>query len=236
LEFGIIITSNLILFFERIKKMSIAINLKTFTDKISDRDFERLCADNPETKFEITKDGKLIVMPPTGSLTGQKNADLIYQVQAWNRQTKLGKVFDSSTGFKLSNGAVLSPDVSWIAIKRWNSLDAQQQQKFAPIDPDFASQRVVGVPPIEATDEGVIELMSPTDDLDELQPKMTEYMSCPKGYRSAYGVKLGWLINRADKQVEIYRVGQKKEILNNPQSLFGEELMPGLIVDLLEIL
>lgn len=199
--------------------MSIAINLKTFTDKISDRDFERLCADNPETKFETTKDGKLIVMPPTGSLTGQKNADLIYQVQAWNRQTKLGEVFDSSTGFKLSNGAVRFPDVSWIAIKRWNSLNAQQQQKFAPIDPDF-----------------VIELMSPTDDLDELQQKMTEYINCPKGYRSAYGVKLGWLINRADKQVEIYRVGQKKEILNNPQSLFGEELMPGLIVDLLEIL
>ena len=191
--------------------MSIAINLKTFTDKISDRDFERLCADNPETKLEITKDGKLIVMSPTGSLTGQKNADLIYQVQAWNRQTKLGEVFDSSTGFKLSNGAVRSPDVSWIAIKRWNSLDAQQQQKFAPIDPDF-----------------VIELMSPTDDLDKKKKKMTEYMSC--------GVKLGWLINRADEQVEIYRVGQKKEILNNPQSLFGEELMPGLIVDLLEIL
>ncbi|MGL5794039.1 MAG: Uma2 family endonuclease [Waterburya sp.] len=191
--------------------MSITINLKTFTDKISDRDFERLCADNPETKFETTKEGKLIVMSPTGSLTGQKNADLIYQVQAWNRQTKLGEVFDSSTGFKLSNGAVRSPDVSWIAIKRWNSLDAQQQQKFAPIDPDF-----------------VIELMSPTDDLDELQQKMTEYMSC--------GVKLGWLINRTDKQVEIYRVGQKKEISNNPQSLSGEELMPGLIVDLLGIL
>jgi Uma2 family endonuclease len=191
--------------------MSITINLKTFTDKISDRDFERLCADNPETKFETTKEGKLIVMSPTGSLTGQKNADLIYQVQAWNRQTKLGEVFDSSTGFKLSNGAVRSPDVSWIAIERWNSLDAQQQQKFAPIDPDF-----------------VIELMSPTDDLDELQQKMTEYMSC--------GVKLGWLINRTDKQVEIYRVGQKKEISNNPQSLSGEELMPGLIVDLLGIL
>jgi Uma2 family endonuclease len=191
--------------------MSITINLKTFTDKISDRDFERLCADNPETKFETTKEGKLIVMSPTGSLTGQKNADLIYQVQAWNRQTKLGEVFDSSTGFKLSNGAVRSPDVSWIAIKRWNNLDAQQQQKFAPIDPDF-----------------VIELMSPTDDLDELQQKMTEYMSC--------GVKLGWLINRTDKQVEIYRVGQKKEISQNPQSLSGEELMPGLIVDLLGIL
>jgi hypothetical protein len=91
LEFGIIITSNLILFFERIKKMSIAINLKTFTDKISDRDFERLCADNPETKFETTKDGKLIVMSPTGSLTGQKDADLIYQVQAWNPQSLFGE-------------------------------------------------------------------------------------------------------------------------------------------------
>jgi len=190
--------------------MSITINLKTFTDRISDRDFEKLCANNPEVKFEITKEGKLMVMSPTGSESGRKNGRLFGQVWNWNEQTQLGIVFDSSTGFKLSNGATRSPDVSWIELSRWNSLTAKQQRGFAPIDPDF-----------------VIELMSPTDDLDELQQKMTEYMSC--------GVKLGWLINPDDKQVEIYRVGQNKEVLNNPQSLSGEKLMPNLIVNLSEI-
>jgi Uma2 family endonuclease len=190
--------------------MSITINLKTFTDIISDRDFEKLCANNPEVKFETTKEGKLIVMSPTGSESGRKNGRLFGQVWNWNEQTQLGIVFDSSTGFKLSNSATRSPDVSWIELSRWNSLTAKQQRGFAPIDPDF-----------------VIELMSPTDDLDELQQKMTEYMSC--------GVKLGWLINPDDKQVEIYRVGQNKEVLNNPQSLSGEKLMPNLIVNLSEI-
>jgi Uma2 family endonuclease len=190
--------------------MSITINLKTFTDRISDRDFEKLCANNPEVKFEITKEGKLIVMSPTGSESGRKNGRLFGQVWNWNEQTQLGIVFDSSTGFKISNGATRSPDVSWIELSRWNSLTAKQQRGFAPIDPDF-----------------VIELMSPTDDLDELQQKMTEYMSC--------GVKLGWLINPDDKKVEIYRVGQNKEVLNNPQSLSGEKLMPNLIVNLSEI-
>jgi Uma2 family endonuclease len=190
--------------------MSITINLKTFTDKISDHDFEKLCANNPEVKFETTKEGKLIVMSPTGSESGRKNGRLFGQVWNWNEQTQLGIVFDSSTGFKLSNGATRSPDVSWIELSRWNSLTAKQQRGFAPIDPDF-----------------VIELMSPTDDLDELQQKMTEYMSC--------GVQLGWLINPDDKKVEIYRVGQNKEVLNNPQSLSGEKLMPNLIVNLSEI-
>jgi Uma2 family endonuclease len=204
-----------------------AINISAFTKRISDRDLEKLCQDNPETRFETTPQGKLIIMSPTGSLTGEKNADLLVQVGIWNRSTKLGVVFDSSTGFKLSNGAVRSPDVSWILLDRWNALNIQQQRKFAPIDPDFASQRVVGVPPIEATDEGVIELLSPTDELTELQAKMAEYMNC--------GVKLGWLINSDDKQVEIYRNGQDKQVLDNPQSLSGENILPNLIVNLAEI-
>ncbi|MGL5836570.1 MAG: Uma2 family endonuclease [Waterburya sp.] len=186
------------------------IKISAFTDQISDRDLEKLCADNPESKFETTKEGKLIVMSPTGSESGRRNSDLLIQIGIWNRQTRLGEIFDSSTGFKLANGATRSPDVSWIERSRWNSLTKDLQRKFAPIDPDF-----------------VIELMSPTDDLDELRQKMAEYISC--------GVKLGWLINPDDKQVEIYRVGKDKEILNNPQSLFGEELMPNLIVDLAEI-
>ncbi len=190
--------------------MTYTLNLQVFTDFIGDRDLEQICRDNPDLRFETDKHGKLIVMSPTGSLTGGRNADLIYQIQSWNRQYKLGKVFDSSTGFRLFNDAVRSPDVSWIAINRWNSLSDKQKRGFAPIDPDL-----------------VVELLSPTDNLAETQQKMMEYMDC--------GVKLGWLINPDSKEVEIYRNGRDKEILNNPSSVSGENILPGLTIDLTEI-
>ncbi len=150
-------------------------------------------------------------MSPTGTLTGEKNGDLFLEIGLWNRQYKLGKVFDSSTGFKLSNGSVRSPDVSWMALSKWNSLTDKQKRGFAPIDPDF-----------------VLELISPTDDYRIVQEKMAEYMTCD--------IKLGWLINPDEKQVEIYRIGQDKEVLDNPSSLSGEDIMPNLVVDLSEIL
>ncbi len=190
--------------------MAIAIDLRALTPSISDRALQELCADNPETRFETNKEGKLIVMSPTGSESGKFNLNLAFQVELWNRQYKLGVVFDSSTGFKLSNGATRSPDVSWIKQKRWDSLSLKQQRGFAPIEPDF-----------------VIELMSPTDDLIELQQKMSEYIDC--------GVKLGWLINPDSQQVEIYRLGQSKEVLDNPKSLSGEDILADLTVDLSEI-
>lgn len=190
--------------------MTYTLNLKAFTDSISDRALEQLCRENPDLRFEIDKHGKLIVMSPTGSLTGEKNADLIYQVQSWNRQYKLGKVFDSSTGFRLFDGAIRSPDVSWIENSRWNSLNDNQKRGFAPIDPDF-----------------VIELLSPTDNLAETQQKMLEYIDC--------GVKLGWLINPDAKEVEIYRNGKDKQVLNNPSTVSGENLLSKLTVDLTEI-
>ena len=190
--------------------MAYTLNLKAFIDSIGDRDLEQICRDNPDLRFETDQHGKLIVMSPTGSLTGERNSDLNYQIQAWNRQYKLGKVFDSSTGFRLFNGAIRSPDVSWIALNRWNSLSDKQKRGYAPIDPDF-----------------VIELLSPTDNLVEARDKMQEYMDC--------GVKLGWLINPDSKEVEIYRSGRDKEILNNPSSISGEDIMPELTVDLTEI-
>lgn len=184
-----------------------AIDISAFTQRISDRDLERLCADNPDARFETTKEGRLVVMSPTGSESGRKNSKLLVRVGIWNEQKQLGEVFDSSTGFKLSNGATKSPDVSWIASGRWQALPKEQQRRFAPIDPDF-----------------VIELMSPTDDLGELQQKMVEYIDC--------GVKLGWLINPDERQVEIYRQGEDKEVLDNPSSLSGEDLLPELEVSL----
>ena len=190
--------------------MTYTLNVKAFTDSISDRDLQQLCRENPDLRFEIDSNGKLIIMSPTGSESGKRNGDLLIQVGIWNRQSKLGIVFDSSTGFKLSNGATRSPDVSWIISDRWNSLSDKQKRSFAPIDPDF-----------------VIELLSPTDNLSTTQQKMSEYMDC--------GVKLGWLINPDEKEVEIYRLGKNKEILDNPSSLSGEDILPGLTIDLTEI-
>ena len=186
------------------------INISAFTKKISEREFLKLCKDNPETRFETTKEGRLIIMSPTGSMSGKFNVSLAAQLWNWNNQSKLGVVFDSSTGFKLSNGAIRSPDVSWLELTRWDSLNLQQKRKFAPIEPDF-----------------VIELLSPTDDLTELQQKMLEYRSC--------GVRLGWLINPDEKQVEIHRQGQDKEVLNNPSNLSGEDVLSGFVLDLTEI-
>ena len=186
---------------------ALTLNLSSLVDRISDRALEALSRDNPDARLETDSQGHLIFMSPTGGETGNRNGELFFQIKLWNKQNKLGKVFDSSTGFKLSNSAVRSPDVSWVANSKWNSLTKQQKRKFAPLDPDF-----------------VLELMSPTDDLDELQNKMGEYINC--------GVKLGWLINPDDRQVEIYRQGQEKEILNNPLTLSGEEILSGLIVDL----
>lgn len=190
---------------------SYTIDIKPLIENISDDDLERLCASNPQLKFETNAAGNLVIMSPTGSFTGEKNADLIYQVQAWNRQYNLGKVFDSSTGFRLSNNSVRSPDVSWIALPRWNSLTDRQKRGFAPIDPNF-----------------VLELMSPTDDLLTVRKKMEEYMTCD--------IKLGWLINPDDREVEVYRQGQNREILQNPASLSGENVLSNLVVDLSDII
>lgn len=186
------------------------LNLSSLVGKISDRHLELLSRDNPDARLEIDSHGHLIFMSPTGTETGDRNGELFFQIKLWNKQNKLGKVFDSSTGFKLSNNAVRSPDVSWITLAKWNSLTPQQRRKIASLNPDF-----------------VLELMSPSDNLDELQNKMKEYINC--------GVRLGWLINPDDRQVEIYRQVKDREILYNPRTLSGEDVMPNLVVSLGDI-
>ena len=186
------------------------IDITALVNSISDRQFEQLCAQNQDTKFEMTSQGKLIVMSPTVSESGRQNGNLFEQIWYWNRYAKLGVVFDSSTGFTLPNGAKRSPDVSWIEISRWNKLTKKQKRGFAPIAPDFT-----------------LELLSHNDRLQDTQRKMKEYLEC--------GVKLGWLIDPDETRVEIYRLGKDVEILNSPRSLSGEDLMPGLIVELDEI-
>lgn len=175
--------------------------------RLSDEQFYQLCQANPDLKLELTANGELIIMPPTGGETGKRNSDLIADLVIWNRQTKLGVVFDSSTGFKLPNGAKRSPDAAWIPLEKWDSLTISQKQKFLPLCPDF-----------------VIELRSPTDKLDILQNKMREYI--------ANGTVLGWLINPQDKQVEIYRLGKDVEVLNSPQTVSGENVLTGFVLNL----
>jgi Uma2 family endonuclease len=190
---------------------SIAVNIpNTLTLQVSYEQFVDLALANRDLQLERTATGELIIMPPTGSDTGNKNLDIEGQLWLWNRQNKLGKVFDSSTGFRLPNGANRSPDAAWVDKQRWDALTLEQQETFAPICPDF-----------------VLELRSKTDSLEKLQAKMREYIE--------NGAGLGWLIDRKNQRVEIYRRGRNVEVLDHPVSLSGEDVLPGFVLDLTEI-
>jgi Uma2 family endonuclease len=178
--------------------------------ELSDDAFYELCQTNRDLRFERTAQGELIIMPPVGGEGSSREADAIVQLGMWNKQAKLGIIFSSSGGFKLPNGADRSPDAAWIVQTRWDALTTEQRRKFPPIAPDF-----------------VIELRSETDDLKTLQAKMREYME--------NGVRLGWLLNPQDRQVEIYRLGQAVEVLSSPKRLSGEPLLPDFVLELSEI-
>jgi Uma2 family endonuclease len=190
---------------------SYTIDLKPILD-LTDEQFYVLCRANPDLKFERNATGVLTVMPPTGGETGSSNAEIGSDFVVWNRRQKLGRVFDSSTGFKLPNGADRSPDVAWVAIDRWNELTPADREKFPPLAPDF-----------------VMELRSATDSMTVLRTKMVEYLE--------NGVRLGWLIDRKNQIVEIYRLadhqaGRSPEVLTQPTVLSGEEVLPEFILDL----
>lgn len=174
---------------------------------LTDEQYFQMCQNNRDLKFERTAKGVLLIMPPTGGETSNRNADLTFQIQGWSRQNNLGKAFDSNGGFKLPNGADRAPDASWVSIDRWNALTPEQREKFIPLCPDF-----------------VVELRSPTDSLTELREKMQEYI--------ANGAKLGWLIDRKNQRVEIYRPNRDVEIVENPAILSGEDVLPGFVLDL----
>ncbi|OWY63443.1 hypothetical protein B7486_53090 [cyanobacterium TDX16] len=177
---------------------------------LTDEQFYQLCQANRNVRFERTAEGELIVMPPTGGETGDCNSEMNFQLRTWNKQTRLGKVFDSSTGFKLPNGADRSPDAAWVRLERWEALTSEQRQKFPPLAPDF-----------------VIELRSATDELKPLQAKMQEYRD--------NGVRLGWLLDPQRQIVEIYRIETDVEVLRSPTTLSGEDVLPGFVMDLSEI-
>ena len=184
------------------------IDIHSITLRVTHEEFEKLCQDNPEQSFELTASGELIVMAPAGYESSEKNGDLFGELWSWNRQTKIGRAFDSSGGFTLPNGAVRSPDVTWI--EKSKLLDVPAGVKFPQVIPDF-----------------VVELRSDTDRMPKLREKMEEYRS--------NGVRLGLLINPKNQQVEIYRPGQEPEILASPTAIDCSEVMPGFILSMSEI-
>ena len=177
---------------------------------MTDEQFFQLCQKNQDLRFERNAKGDLIIMSLTGGETGNRNFEIYLDLGIWNRRRKLGVAFDSSTGFKLPNGANRSPDASWIPIEKWNNLTPEQRTKFLPLCPDF-----------------LIELMSPSDSLSNTREKMKEYLK--------NGMQLGWLINPKNRQVEIYRAGKDVEILDSPETLSGEDVLPGYILDMTTI-
>jgi Uma2 family endonuclease len=185
---------------------SIALNLEpVFT--LSREQFYQLCAANPEIRLERSAQGVLSLMSPTGGETSNWNAELATDLGLWNRQQKSGKTFDSSGGFALPNGADRSPDVAWIPLAKWEALTPAQRQGFLPLCPDF-----------------VVELLSPSDSWPQAMAKMQEYLD--------NGCRLGWLMEPKNKRVAIYRSGQPVEILIDPATLSGEDVLVGFVLPL----
>ncbi len=194
----------------------VALNLSTL--QLTAAQFYELCIANPDRSLELTQAGILIIIPPVGGDSGNREADLLIDLGIWNRQTQLGKTFSSSTVFKLPLGSQRSPDAAWVELSRWNALSADDRSKFPPLAPDF-----------------IIELRSRTDRLSDLQAKMIEYRD--------NGVRLGLLINPEDspeetlreRQVEIYRLGAAVAVIQSPASIDCDDVLPGFTLDLTRI-
>lgn len=165
---------------------------------------------NRDLRLELTAKGELIVMPPTGWETGNQNSEVNMQLRLWTKRDRTGAASDSSTGFVLPNGAIRSPDASWVEGSRLEALSAEQRRKFAPLCPDF-----------------VIELRSPSDSLSVAQAKMREYVE--------NGARLGWLLDPAQKRVYVYRPETPVQQLENPEKVSGDPVLPGFVLDLREI-
>jgi Uma2 family endonuclease len=187
----------------------VVLKLKPAINLTDDQLFE-LCQLNRDWRIEYTAQGELIVMPPTGGETSNRNAELTYQVQAWTRRDQAGVAFDSSGGFKLPNGATRSPDAAWVRRSRLAGLTREQKQKFLPLCPDF-----------------VIELRSPTDNLQAVLDKMQEYLD--------NGAQLGWLLDPLTRRVHVYLPQRSPEILEAPSTVSADPLLPGFVLDLQKI-
>jgi Uma2 family endonuclease len=169
-------------------------------------EFYDFCMLNEDLNVELSSEGDLIIVPPTGMKTGNRNFELIGSFAAWAKQDGTGAGFDSSSMFSLPNGAKRSPDLSWVKKERWEALSEKEQEKFSPICPDF-----------------VVELRSPSDSLKRLQKKMEEYIK--------NGAQLGWLLDPSARKVYVYRPGAEVEVSEDPETVSGEPLLRGFTLD-----
>ncbi|MCA1565526.1 MAG: Uma2 family endonuclease [Acidobacteria bacterium] len=188
----------------------LVIHFSPVLKKMSEQEFYEFCRLNPDLSLELTSEGDLIIMPPTGGKSGLRNAILITRLTTWALEDKSGRAFDSSTIFTLPNGAKRSPDFAWVSNERWDALTEDEQERFPPLCPDF-----------------VVGLRSRTDTLKNLRQKMEEYM--------ANGAQLGWLIDPQERRVSVYRPGTGVEGLDDPHTVSGEPLLRGMELELQEI-
>ncbi len=187
---------------------ALIVNLRSL--RVTHQQFFQLCKDNPELRLELTAQGELIAMSPTGSKTGLRNTVIIRQLAEWAKRDGNGVTFDSSAGFTLPNGAQRSPDASWLRKARWQALSPEEQESFAPLCPDF-----------------VVELRSPSDAVEVVQSKMSEYLD--------NGAELGWLFDPQTKRVYVYRPGTEVECLENPAKVEGDSPVEGFTLDADEV-
>ena len=190
--------------------LPIVLDFRDVLEKITDDEFENFCRHNPDVEIELTKEGELIIMPPTGGETGIRNFSLIFEFGKWLEDNPNGVAFDSSTVFVLPNGAKRSPDLAWVKNAKWNRLSAVDKKKFPPLCPDF-----------------VVELRSPSDSLANLQYKMSEY--------AENGATLGWLIDPLERRVHVYRANGITEILDAPETVSGAPLLAEFTLEMAKI-
>ena len=170
---------------------------------MTEEEFYAFCQRNAELKFERRADGTIEFIDMTGGTTGRRNSELITELTIWNRQARIGQVFDSSTGFRLPNGAVRAPDAAWVRTERWQALSAEQQERFPPLCPDF-----------------VVELASPSDTLPDLVLKLTEYIT--------NGCRLAWLIDPKTETVRIFQANGAVAVVESfAETLSGADVLPG---------
>jgi Uma2 family endonuclease len=177
---------------------------------MTDKEFVAFCQQYEDCSVECTAEGEIIIMPPTYLITGEQNSEITAQLVIWAKKDKRGRVCDSSTGFRLPNGARRSPDASWIRKDRVAALPIQQRKGFLHLCPDF-----------------VIELRSATDRIRRLKAKMEEYI--------ANGAELGWLIDPKERTVSIYRPGRAPESVIRPERISGEGPVAGFVLELADV-
>ncbi len=175
--------------------------------ELTDELLLRISSLNPDLRLERTSEGDLVIIAPEGGWSGKRSAEILGQLWLWNERTGTGVVFGSSAGFRLPNGAVRAPDVAWVRKDRLEALSPQEREGFLPLCPDL-----------------VVEIRSPTDSLPDLQAKMEEYLSC--------GAQLGWLVDPFDRRVHVYRPGRPSEVLESPDTLPADPVLPGFTLDL----